>query len=146
MILASALRGRVIRQLKVMTWSANREGATRTVKLNIIATTSGLPSNGPWIIATASYLPGNVNLDGTVNGLDIADLASHSLQTGLNGGNPGDANFDGTVNGLDIAVISSRWLATSAGGSGAAVPEPSTIMLARVGALLLIVLRRRRGC
>jgi hypothetical protein len=104
----------------------------------------GLPSNGPWIIGTASYLPGDVNFDGTVNGLDIADLASHWLQTGLNGGIAGDANFDGTVNGLDIAVISSHWLATSAGGSGAAVPEPSTIVLAIVGGLALLAYRRRR--
>jgi PEP-CTERM motif len=59
------------------------------------------------------------------------------LQTGLNGGIAGDANFDGTVNGLDIAAIASNWLTTSAGGSGAAVPEPATIILAGLGAIAL---------
>ena len=91
----------------------------------------GLPSNGPWIVATASYLPGDVNFDGIVNGLDIADVASHWLQTGNPGGIAGDANFDGVVNGLDISVIASHWLATAGrGASGATVPEPSTLILA----------------
>jgi hypothetical protein len=79
-------------------------------------------------------LPGDVNHDGVVNGLDIADVASHWLQTGT--GVMGDANGDGTVNGLDIALIASNWLRAS--GGAASVPEPSTIVLAALGALVLL--------
>jgi hypothetical protein len=90
-------------------------------------------------------VPGDVNFDGAVNGLDISLVSSHWLQTGL--GTPGDANGDRVVNGLDISVIASHWLQTGSGGAGtgSAVPEPSAIMLAGVGALVLLVMRSRRG-
>jgi hypothetical protein len=84
-------------------------------------------------------LPGDVNFDGVVNGLDISLVSSNWLQSGNN--LPGDANFDGVINGLDIAVISSNWL--QAAGSGAAAvsaPEPPTIILAT---LALLAYRRR---
>jgi hypothetical protein len=80
---------------------------------------------------------GDVNHDGVVNGLDIALVASNWLATGSN---PADANNDGVVNGLDISLIASNWLRTDGGagggsGSGAAVPEPSTAMLALIAAI-----------
>ena len=82
-------------------------------------------------------VPGDVNGDGIVNGLDISDVASHWLQTGT--GTTGDANHDGIVNGLDISLIASHWLQTDAGGGGssAALPEPSTLVLA-VGIVALL--------
>jgi hypothetical protein len=90
------------------------------------------------------YLAGDVNFDGVVNGLDIADVASHwlSVATGV----VGDANNDGIVNGLDISLIASNWLATSAAGAGhgAAVPEPSALVLAVAAGLALLAYRRRR--
>ena len=57
-----------------------------------------------------------MNQDGIVNGLDIADFASHWLQVG---GLTGDANGDNIVNGLDIAAIASHWLATLPPSGGA---------------------------
>ena len=88
-------------------------------------------------------LPGDVNFDHIVNGQDIAVLASNWLHTGFHG--PGDANGDGIVNGQDIAIIASNWLHASGGGvgSGAAVPEPSTLILAAVGGLAMLPRRRR---
>ena len=92
-----------------------------------------------------SSVPGDANFDGVVNGLDIADVASHWLQSGT--GLEGDANGDGVVNGLDIALVSANWLkigSSGGGGSGAAVPEPSTAVLAALGVLGLLACRRRR--
>jgi hypothetical protein len=48
---------------------------------------------------------------------------------------------------LDIAKISSHWLQTAVsggGGSGAAVPEPSTLVLAALAGFALLAYRRRR--
>ena len=92
----------------------------------------------------ASVIPGDVNGDGTVNGLDISLVSAYWLRTGQ--GIPGDANGDGVVNGLDIATISSNWLRSiySGAGGAAAVPEPSTIVLAAVGVYALLVCRRLR--
>ena len=56
---------------------------------------------------------GDVNFDGIVNGLDIADVASHWLQTNPQHLGAGDGNGDGIVNGLDIALIASHWLQTT---------------------------------
>jgi hypothetical protein len=88
-------------------------------------------------------LSGDVNFDGVVNGLDIALVASHWLQSGTLVA--GDANFDGVVNGLDISLISSNWLqsAGSPAGASASAPEPSTAVLAACGALALLARRRR---
>ena len=97
------------------------------------------------VVATAqTAVAGDVNFDGVVNGLDISQVASHWLQTGA--GAPGDANGDGVVNGLDISVISSNWLKSFGGASGggaAAVPEPSTLLLAVLAVLVAWSCRRR---
>jgi PEP-CTERM motif len=83
-------------------------------------------------------IPGDVNMDGIVNGLDVNMVATHWLELGTSP--PGDANGDGVVNGLDLNRIASHWLQN---GSGAQVPEPSTILLAALGGLALLAHRRR---
>jgi hypothetical protein len=101
-------------------------------------------------------IPGDVNIDGVVNGLDISLVASHWLQMGTNV--RGDTNGDGVVNGLDISAVSAHWLqslqgfANSAGGAAgsAAVPEPSTgsvglLAAAALAGLLALDRRARRG-
>ena len=96
-------------------------------------------------ISYTVFAPGDVNHDGVVNGLDIALVSSHWLQTGA--GAPGDANGDGVVNGLDIALISSHWLQTGPAGAaaGASVPEPSGCALLALGLASAIILARRRS-
>ena len=86
--------------------------------------------------------PGDVTYDGLVNGQDLAAVASHWLQSGPHV--DGDANSDGLVNGQDLAVIASHWLQYFGGGQGGAtaVPEPSTIVLAALGAVALLACRR----
>ena len=92
-------------------------------------------------VKVSSVVPGDVNHDGVVNGLDIVQVSSNWLQhTAV-----GDANGDGIVNGLDIAQISANWLASGGrGGNGAAVPEPSAALLAALGALALLIVSPRR--
>lgn len=105
---------------------------------------------------------GDVNLDGIVNGQDIALVASNwGKSTGVL---LGDANHDQSVGDADIATIAEHWLETlpiqntqtasalSLGGaiateivtgnSMAAVPEPGTWLLAILAAVALYVVRR----
>jgi hypothetical protein len=78
------------------------------------------------IVATATLpSPGDANHDGVVDIFDVG-VASDAWETG---GPDGDVNYDGIVDIFDIGVMSDFW--TDAGGGGAAaVPEPSTLMLA----------------
>ncbi|MES1212999.1 MAG: dockerin type I domain-containing protein, partial [Singulisphaera sp.] len=73
------------------------------------------------------------------------------LHTGV-GLQSGDVNGDGIVNGQDLALISSNWLQTggapgSGSGSGsslAAVPEPASCVLCAIGAVVGLLLWRRK--
>lgn len=114
---------------------------------HVFAKTSAFVSDGS-AVAVSSYatpaLPGDVNFDGVVNGLDITLVAGHWLQSG--NGIQGDANYDGVVNGLDIADIASHWLTSVPGAvsSTVNVPEPSTLVLAALGGAALLACRWRR--
>ena len=123
-------------------------GAGETLTISVVTqdprtsgTQAAFANAGFFAAAVTQLLPGDVNNDGVVNGLDISDVASHWLHTGV--GAPGDANVDGVVNGLDIALIASNWLRT-AGGGAANVPEPQSLVLAALGGLALLACRPRR--
>jgi hypothetical protein len=114
---------------------------------HVFAATNAFVSDGSGV-TVSSYatpaLPGDVNFDGIVNGLDISLVGSHWLQSG--NGLQGDANYDGVVNGLDIADIASHWLTHVPAGAGSAmsVPEPSTFILVAIGVLASLAYPRRR--
>jgi hypothetical protein len=55
-------------------------------------------------------IPGDINGDGTVNGLDLAILAANWLQNVPPANPNADINGDGTVNGLDLGIMAQYWL------------------------------------
>jgi len=94
-------------------------------------------------------LPGDANLDGVVDGLDIGILVSNFDEQG--GFTEGDFNFDGVVDGLDIGLLVANF-----GGSNAAleplvelgyesIPEPAASVLIGLGGAVMLAGRRRPG-
>jgi len=95
---------------------------------------------------------GDLNLDGSVDGLDLADFAAGF---GLAGSwATGDITGDDTVDGLDLALFTSNFgfggTASSADFQAleifvSSVPEPTSAVLMAVSGGLLISRRRRQG-
>jgi hypothetical protein len=55
----------------------------------------------------------------------------------------GDVNGDGTVDIFDVGMVSDHWMEVQ--GMGAqAVPEPSSFVLAGLGLVAVLFVRRRR--
>jgi hypothetical protein len=106
---------------------------------------------GPYSNYVISYAPtpsiaGDTNNDNIVNGQDLALASSNWLHFGSN--ISGDVNGDGLVNAQDLALISSNWLQSRASASSTtSVPEPATLGIAALAALILgaASLRRRRA-
>ena len=91
-----------------------------------------------------TYLPGDANRDGTVNGADLNIVLSNYNQT-FTGDTwaLGDFNGDGTVDGADLNVVLSNYNQVG-GGVAAAVPEPSTLLLAAAGLVGLLAYAWRK--
>ena len=87
-------------------------------------------------------LCGDANLDGTVNGGDLGLVLQYYDQTGY--WYQGDFNYDGTINGGDLGVVLQNY--DQHLNVGAAVPEPSTLLLAAAGlaSLLAYAWRKRK--
>ncbi len=108
--------------------------------------------NGSVGLTLVAALPGDANLDGTVNGLDLL-----SWQANLFSGDKwdqGDFNLDGLVNGQDLLIWQSHLFnAVPTPGVGPSpftavtptVPEPGTLVLTALG-VLWTTTKRRAAC
>lgn len=93
---------------------------------------------------------GDTNLDGVVNGADLARVIQSLSVGGLTGWENGDVNYDGVVNATDVTLTRNALLANlpslgngqGDGGNGGSVPEPTTALLA-IGASPMMLRRRR---
>lgn len=117
----------------------------------------GWLENGGGSISFAYAAPGDTNLDGVIDILDVAGfLTAGKFDTGSAAiWSDGDFNYDGVNDILDAAeFMTSGYFDTgpyaAAARSVAAVPEPRAGWLAAGGAAVVLALRRaaarRRGC
>ena len=107
-----------------------------TVLLNFQLAAPSFPAEPVAASWTLAFPTGDVNMDGSVNGLDISVVAS----TWLTNSRYGDANDDGVVNGLDISVIASNWLDVD--DPTLPAPEPGGVTLGGLALALLYSTRR----
>ena len=94
-----------------------------------------------------SALAGDADLNGTVNGSDLNTVLSNYNKTGysgVTGWEAGDFDGNGTVNGSDLNTVLSNY--NQVASATAAVPEPSTLLLAAAGlaGLLAYAWRKRK--
>jgi len=66
-------------------------------------------SNPDGSIASLMWLPGDINRDGSVNGLDLRVMASNWQETVPPGNPAADINQDGSINGLDLRIMAFYW-------------------------------------
>jgi hypothetical protein len=91
------------------------------------------------------FFPGDANRDAAVNGADLNIVLSNYNLTSRSW-IQGDFTGDGTVNGADLNVVLSNYNQTF--HLDAAVPEPATLGMAVLGAMVVLAWRpwrRRRG-
>jgi hypothetical protein len=93
---------------------------------------------------TAPYLSGDSNLDGSVDAVDLNNLALNWRQE-VASWSGGDFKADGFVDSGDLNELALNWRESipTASSANAAVPEPSTLLLTVVG--LALVWRRLRN-
>jgi hypothetical protein len=110
-------------------------------------------ADGSLLVSYAA--PGDLNLDGSIDILDISNVAS-SFNVDFGGSavwEQGDFNYDGSVDMLDVADVLAvelfnqgdyRGFGSSVSGGVAAVPEPSASTLIPVVAVVAGWCRLRR--
>jgi hypothetical protein len=103
------------------------------------STFSNMPS-----MVLATTLPGDANLDGTVNINDLSKVLTNYDKTGTIWT---DGDFDGnnSVDISDLSKVLTNYDKSAAAGAGIkAVPEPSTLVLFAAGLVSLMVCARRK--
>jgi autotransporter-associated beta strand protein len=142
------------------TWSGTSGIVSTVIKSDLAAGRAreiGWLENGGGSISFAYAAPGDTNLDGVIDILDVAGfLTAGKFDTGAAAvWSDGDFNYDGVNDLLDaVEFMTSGYFDAgpyaAAAPSVAAVPEPHAWWLAGGGAAMLLTIRRaaarRRGC
>jgi hypothetical protein len=129
---------------------AHPNSAANLYSTQVFATDSGNFIDAAWTAFTASepvFLPGDANMDWTVNVADLTLLLNNYNETDMVWAN-GDFNDDGTVNVADLTALLNNYNKTYGARvvAGTAVPEPSNIaMLAGVALTALLYSGGRSG-
>jgi hypothetical protein len=122
---------------------ATAYGGSNTVNV----TGDGTPLDGSIADATATIttaLRGDANLDGTVNGADLNTVLSNYNQTVMDWAH-GDFSGDATVNGADLNTVLSNYnQSVGVAAAGAALPEPSGLLLGGIATAAIVAAQWRR--
>lgn len=114
--------------------SGNVQGTFSSITdLGIYDDDVGVTYNSDSVTLTLDHdlLSGDLNLDGTVNSLDLSILVGNL--GAVAGWTSGNINGDSTVNSLDLSLLVGNLGAVISGaGSSLAVPEPATSVMALV--------------
>jgi hypothetical protein len=92
---------------------------------------------------TLVAIPGDFDMDGDVDVSDLGILATNYGTTVGMTWREGDANGSGGVDVSDLGELATYYGQSTQGAAGA-VPEPATLSLLGLGALALLIRRRRR--
>ena len=98
--------------------------------IHALGWTDTVDGSGHNLLTVMYTLCGDADLNGIVNGADLNFVLSNYNKTGMTW-SQGDFNYDGTVNGVDLNTVLSNY--NKSVSVGAAVPEPSTLLLAVAG-------------
>jgi hypothetical protein len=86
-----------------------------------------------------TYLPGDADRNGTVDGADLNTVLSNYNQTfTVDPWSMGDFDGNGTVDGADLNVVLSNYNQHSNAAGAPGTPEPSTLLLAAAGLVGLL--------
>jgi hypothetical protein len=108
---------------------------------NVILADSPIVYLPNWEPSTPTFAPGDINKDGSVTRADAALFAGFFGTAAGSVWETGDFNADGATNVADLALLQAN-LSPLASDSPAAVPEPSSAILAIAGFAWLTRFRR----
>ena len=109
----------------------------------IVGLGNGGPGSFGWVAYLGTRFPGDANFDDVVNFTDLGILLNNYNLAGTFAS--GDFDNSGTVDFADLGILLGNYNQTApALSSAAAVPEPTTLMLAGIGFLGVYIARRRR--
>jgi hypothetical protein len=94
---------------RTFTWTPSYRQATSYPGVHFVVSDSRSNDTEDIIITVNNVYESDMNHDGTVNVLDIIQVAQHWNQTGVNGWIQEDVNENGTINVLDVILVGQHW-------------------------------------